>query len=268
MNNLFEGDLVTELNNIAKQISDVQRLTENRFCIYTCLIGDFDEFNEIATTLVGCDSFIITDNKKLHYSNTNSIFIDSIYRSGRRTNRIFKILPHLFFSKYTKSVYYDCNLVLKVSPLEILGLLNSKYDFAIFNHAKRNCLFEEIDECIFWNKDSKTLLNIQREKYESVPKQNGLYLGSVLVRNHNNLSEFSECWWSQYDEFSARDQISLAYTYYKIKINFQIVDISNFGLYFDKVPHIKKNVNEAKLSVYQSLRFKILMFIVNIRKKL
>ena len=264
----FEQDLRLELNNISEKITENQRLSCNKFCVYTCLIGDFDRFTDLTAAIPGRDSYIITDNKSINSSNTNSILISSIYRSSRRTNRIFKILPHLFFSSYSHSVYYDCNLIFKVSPMELLGLLSPKCDLLIFNHNKRNCLFEEIDECIFWNKDSKDLLNVQREKYVVVPKKNGLYLGSVLVRNHNNLALFSEFWWSQYDEFSARDQISLAYTFFSLQINYEILDILDFALYFDKLGHVKKNVNESELSWYQGLRFKVLMIMVNIRKKL
>jgi hypothetical protein len=158
-------------------------------------------------------------------------------------------------------------LTFKINPNKILTLLNPQYDFAIFKHKKRNCLFDEIDECIFWNKDSKSLLNNQRKKYESVPIQNGLYLGSVLVRNHNKIKEFSEFWWSQYDEFSARDQISLAFTFFKVKINFQVLDILKFESYFNKVEHKVKSVNESKLNIYQRFKFKFLMIIIKISKK-
>lgn len=267
MNSLFDNDLNLELKKIKKQISDIQNLSQNKLCIYTCLIGDFDKFNDVKNTPTGFDSFLITDNKIIHDSISKTIIINSIYRSQRRTNRIFKILPHLFFSSYDTSVYFDCNLIYKVNPIKILNLLKPKYDFAIFNHAKRNCLFDEIDECIFWNKDSKAILNTQRINYNLVPKQNGLYLGSVLIRNHNKLKVFSEFWWLQYDKFSARDQISLAFTFFKIKINFDVLNISDFHLFFKKVDHIKKNVNESKLNFVQSLKFKILMFIVELKKK-
>jgi hypothetical protein len=266
MSNLLD-DYGLELNRISTQISNYQKITNNKLCVYTCLFGDFDNFSEIPFTLDGFDSFIITDQEHIHSTNTQSILIDWLYRSERRTNRLFKILPHLFFSSYDISLYYDCNLVFKVSPLEIFSLLCPIHDFAIFNHNKRNCLFDEVDECIFWNKDSKYLLKKQRNEYNNIPRHNGLFLGSVLIRNHNNLIKFSEFWWSQYEKFSARDQISLAYALFTINIQFEVLNFTNFNFYFNKFEHLKKNVNESNINFFQKLKYSFLICLIKIKKQ-
>jgi hypothetical protein len=75
MINLFDDDFIFELNNIKKKISEIQNSTQNKSCVYTCLIGEFDHFSDISQSMIDCDSFIITDNQKLYCNNTNSIII-------------------------------------------------------------------------------------------------------------------------------------------------------------------------------------------------
>ena len=270
MNKLFDKDFNIELLNIKTKIDLIKIKSKNDFCIYTCLIGGMDVFTDIDFPTEGYDSFIITDDSAVECLNSHIILIDIMHRSDRRTNRVFKLLPHLFFSSYNTSLYYDTNLIFKTSPLKFLKSLKLDSNFAIFNHNKRDCLFDEIDECLFWNKDSNKILNTQKNNYvnNSMPRNFGLFLGSVLIRNHNEIKKFSELWWEEYDNFSARDQISLAYTVFKEKLCLEIIDIKFFYVFFNKKQHLKINVNESKLTLIQKIKFKALNVLVKLKNKL
>lgn len=237
-------------------------------CIYTCNIGSFDNLIINNLTDLGFDIFVISDLCHNNLPECVTIFdTKEIYRSKRRTNRVFKILPHLFFPTYKYSIYFDSNLSPKNNIYKLFELIaDSK--FFCFLHNKRNCVYDEIEECKFWNKDSISVLNKQKSLISSfgMPTNFGLFQGSVLVREHNEMIDFSESWHRNYETGSARDQISLAYTIFNLNYMPSTMEYNNLYDFFTKNDHIVFNINESQLTILQKIRMYFLLKIVKIKQ--
>lgn len=261
-------DFTNDLIYVKNQISKVQALSKKNKCIYTCMIGEFDKIPKKIDLSDEYDFFFITDKQNIGILNSNIVYTNLFHRSNRRTNRFFKILPHLIFESYLSSIYIDANLILKVKSKNLFHKLRPKVNFVTFEHNKRKCLYREVEECILWSKDSKDKLLSQKHTYKknNMPINFGLFLGSVLIRNHNEITSFSEFWWDQYEKFSARDQISLAYSSFKLNFKISTIDYKKFEDYFNKIDHLSKEVNESELSFYEKIKFKLLFTLVKLKK--
>lgn len=254
---------------IFKSIS-VQKKSGLDKCIYTCNIGNFD--NLIINNLhnLGFDIFVISDSTLDNIPEYITILnTKEIYRSKRRTNRVFKILPHLFFPTYSYSIYFDSNLSPSINIFSLFDLINNN-NFFCFRHNKRNCVYDEIEECKFWNKD--TTIDLDNQKYfyqaEGMPQKFGLFQGSVLVRKHNEMIHFSEFWYHQYEIGSARDQISLAYTIFKLNYIPETLNYNNLFDFFSKYDHVVINIHESHLNRFQKFRMRFLLILVSLKQSL
>ena len=257
-----------ELINIKKQISKIQTSSKKNKCVYTCMIGGFDKIPKKIDSPDEYDFFYITNQKNIIIKSSNVIYTSFFHRSERRTNRFFKILPHLIFESYSSSIYVDANLILKEKSNILFHKLSDKVNFITFDHNKRKCLYEEVNECILWSKDSKHKLLAQKKTYrkKNMPVNYGLFLGSVLIRNHNEIINFSKFWWNQYEKFSARDQISLAYSSFINNFKINTIEYKNFDKYFYKIEHLSKSVHESELNFYEKIKSKFLFTLVKLKK--
>ena len=262
--------MIKEISILYKEIIEIIRSVqlESKFnkCIYTCIIGNFDNLVFEDLKEAEFDIFVITDTEVENVPEYVKILrISSLYRSKRRTNRVFKILPHLFFSTYKFSIYFDSNLSPNTNVGELFHLIASD-NFLCFSHNKRSCVYNEIDECIFWLKDNSDLLKEQRRRISDagLPKDFGLYQGSVLVRNHNEIRTISEYWHKEYDMGSARDQISLAFSCYMLKFSPRTLDFEIRSNYFSKANHSVNSIHENRLNSVQRFRVSILLLMVRI----
>lgn len=261
MNNI-ESDFIEFIKKAVDNIS-----SKNKHVVYSCVTNNYDKELIIKNKLDGLDYILFKDDKsKLDVPDfVNIIEFDFFFKNPRFTNRVFKILPHLFLKKYNRSLYIDANV-------QVLNLKkffkndDSNFDFILFNHDKRNCLYKEADECIFWGKDDPKKIHAQKDFYKSqgVDKNSGLYMGRVLLRNHNNLKEFSELWWDHLNKFSGRDQISLAFLINTLDIKFKSILKNYFNNYFKVIQH-SKEIHYSNNGFLINLKRNLLMFLVKIK---
>ena len=166
---------------------------------------------------------------------------------------------------YDLSLYFDANVEL----VNIDKYIN-KYsinDFTLFKHNKRDCLYKEAKECIFWNKDKKqNIINqIRNYRNQGYDDNLGLFMGRVLLRKHNKLKSFSNCWWDHLNNFSIRDQISLAFLINTTDLNHKILLSKNFFNFFDVRPH-PKEIHYSN-SWIQTFRQNFLIGLIKIKNK-
>ena len=182
------------------------------------------------------------------------------YRNPRRLAKIFKVLPHLFFSEYEVSIWVDASVIVKGDLTKLL--LDHVYHnlFTCFRHFKRHCLYDEAKECIVREIDDPQIISKQVANYASkgFPKSIGLIWGAVLIRNHNNLKIINvmEEWWNEIDGYSVRDQISFNYIAWKLKLPINYLPFSMLDSpYFAYVGHSKKGNNYTH-DIYSIFRIK------------
>lgn len=201
---------------IVEKISNFQDRTGNDKVIYSAVFGDVDDSSHLnLINLDGWDKILFYSGIQIaQHPSILYVHINFLHRDPRRTNRLFKILPHLFFSQYKFSLYFDLNIQVK-NNINILlrSIVNSNYNLVLFTHNKRNCLYEEAKYIKLLSKDDSSIVNSQLNQYKSLnfPRNMGLFRGGILIRKHNDLVDFSERWWNEYESWSSRDQLSLAY---------------------------------------------------------
>ena len=136
-----------------------------------------------------------------------------LFKDERRNSRAPKILSHLY-SDTEYSIWIDGNLSLLKPPEEIIERYLGEHDFALFQHPKRDCIYDEAIRVAKANLDDPEKIIEQVTRYEKsgYGKHKGLCECGVLIRRHTKkVKEFNNYWWSEYTRGCVRDQISFMY---------------------------------------------------------
>jgi hypothetical protein len=164
------------------------------------------------------------------------------FRSARRNSRVPKILSHQFCdTEY--SIWLDGNIALRVDPVRLVEMWLGDYDFAVFRHPERNCIYEEAINCIGYGADDPEVIERQVRKYanDGYAKNLGLAEANVIIRRHSNhVIEFNNAWWTEYCAHCVRDQISFIYAAKKtgLRINWITPSVFTGNAHFHGVAHL------------------------------
>jgi hypothetical protein len=205
-------------------------------------------------TIPGVDFVFITDDLCSTPDGWQIIKTKFFYRDPRRTAKLFKLLPHLFFKGYEISVWIDANRLLKSDIISLATNSMESNLIAIFAHNKRKDILEEAKECIKRGKDDKSIINNQIKSYmlyEGI-KRWGLYSGSFIIRKHNDekIISLMAKWWKEIELNSVRDQLSLPFVISQSGLKpFIIPGNVNHNDYFETIPHKKSKVYTDKINV-------------------
>lgn len=139
-------------------------------------------------------------------------FADS---DARRLARHHKTLSHELFPDATFTIWHDGNLRLRVDPWKLVDThLREGVDLASFKHRDRECVYEELEACIRFDKDDPARMRAQIERYRQAgyPARNGLAETGIVVRRHGHpIRELNQAWWREIENGSVRDQLSFDY---------------------------------------------------------
>ncbi len=150
----------------------------------------------------------------------------------RRSNRYYKLHPHLFLKEYEYSVYIDTAIIVIKSPALLLQQELQDGKMLVFDHNQttfdaRNCIYKEYEALLQIRdkhgntKDDPVIMTKQIEMFraDGYPENNGLIKGGVLVRKHNEeeVIRIMEQWWWFVENLSTRDQLSFNYIAWKNK---------------------------------------------------
>ena len=221
----------------------------NKNCVYTCITGDYDTLKNLNYRDNNFDYICFTNNREI-----TSDFWDVIYISENLDNltlaRKIKILGHERLEKYDLTIWLDGAIQLR-KPLstfldECCDL--NEYDMIGFKHSDRDCIYDEMDACVYFYKEtienvSRLTKLLEKEKY---PKHNGLIESTVLVRkNKADVKKLMKLWFEMVSKYSRRDQLSFDYCLWKNPINIKMLNMNVFDNdYFVHVGH--KNVSFSK----------------------
>ena len=180
----------------------------------------------------------ITENSIWKQHKNLDFTIDKQYK-GRRNAKIYKILPNLFLPEYDYYFWADSTHEVIVDPHHVVNNIINNSDIALFKHPQRNCVYDEANELINLNYDHINLIQEQKKYYElnNYPKNNGLYeLPCSIRKNTEVINRMNLMWWEIICKYSSRDQISLPYVLYKLKINPYILKgCANCGFYGNNI---------------------------------
>lgn len=210
----------------------------NRIVVYTAIFGNYSALIE-QPKFDNVDYVCFTDQPLKSKSWKVVVMEKNPFGDDHtRNNRYFKLLPHLHFPEYVYSVYIDANFIMKKNPQSLVyDCLTEDISMACFDHAKavrdpRNCIYKEFDAImelakVKAPKDDPEIMKAQIDflRSNNYPENNGLIVGGVLVRRHNDplMKKVSEGWWDFVKNRSKRDQLSFNYVAWKNNFRYNVI---------------------------------------------
>jgi len=200
-----------------ESLDQIDNALSKRFVIYTAIFGLYDELIEPNFTDEIFDFVCFTDRDDLHSDCWKVIKVSQKIKAATLANRMYKMLPHKFLSKYEASIYIDANIEILKNPIDIFLSSLSESAFAFPSHFLRSCIYDE----------ANTLLRSGRLKYFEALKQMICYRRSgfisqvkmgehnILFRDHSKTAVIMESWWREYLKYPSRDQLSLAFVLWR-----------------------------------------------------
>jgi len=189
--------------------------SQKKIALYTAIVGKYDSIKLPEKLDPRIDYFLFTDTpapetgiwqiRPITYHDSDPV----------RTARYIKTHPHTLLSDYDIAIWLDANVMI-VEEISVLidRFISSEQAVGAIPHPYRDTITEEYHACKKLNKDDVRALKRQLDFYkmEGFETSSLLESGLIFLDLKNPLTEdFLNCWWSQIDTFSRRDQISLPY---------------------------------------------------------
>ena len=230
--------------------------------IYTSLIGQNEGLN--IQPYINKSAFrhvCITDNENIKSDEWEIIYIKPLLSTDpQRSQRNFKIRPHLIFPDYKYSLYLDNTILFKCKVEEFLNYINSIFNikandpfFILPYHSYRENLISEFIACFQAKLDYDYKFYEQLSDYirlDSEALKLKPYWCGILVRNHmhKNVIHMSEIWFANVLKYSKRDQLSIIHSGLQsgLKINAFEIDIFSSKFHQWPVAKIKRKFRETK----------------------
>ncbi len=232
----------------------------NNKVVYTSIVGNYDSIKEPRYRMPEWDYIC--------FSNTIPQREGSIWKirpitfqhiDNSRLSRYPKINPHLVLKEYEYSLWIDANIEFLDNSVEqrINGLIKDDIFLSLIPHPDRNCIYEEAQICINNGLDSRRKIEQQIKflKGEKYPENNGMFENGLIFRRHNEqlICSMNADWWSLYQRYSKRDQLSLGYILWKKNIN--CVPFVPDGTNVRNMPSISYVIHKS--TFWQSTKIKI-----------
>jgi hypothetical protein len=191
-------------------------LQNERACVYTCLIGDYEQLTEQPCATGSKVPFIcLTDKPHLASGSWTIRYVKPVFPSDPvRSQRHTKILPHLYLTDYQRSLYIDNTVQLIQPPEEFLDHYKERQTSLFLTIPFEKSVLEEFLEVARGNFDEPARIWEQLNHYlldaADVLAQKPFFSG-ILMRRHGGeaIRTLLEIWASHIMRNSRRDQLSL-----------------------------------------------------------
>lgn len=211
--------------------------------VYTCVFGNTDPLHEPLET--GGARFICFTDQPIK-SDKWEIVKTKYQSTPTRAARLMKAMSHRSVASEW-ALWLDANFTLMVNPYSLL----EHGEFVRFIHRDRKRISEEANEIIKLGKAKKATIQTQLATYQSDGfdtqdnKQKELSCNSAVLRRHTPaIIELNEFWAKQLSTFSLRDQMSLDYCAWKLKVPMQAWPGNHADNPYFKYTHYKRPVND------------------------
>lgn len=196
-------------------------LEMGRMVVYTCITAGYDEVQS-APRIDNLEFVLVTDLAPQRAEGWNIRPLPAGAGTGALANRFIKMHPEQLFQDYDISIYVDGNVKVSGDIAPIARSAMESGDIALFEHPFRRCLYLEAQECAAIGYDWCWTINRQMRRYreDGYPVSHGLYEANVIVRRHHSpgVRKLMAAWWSEYTNGVRRDQLSLSYLSWKLKV--------------------------------------------------
>jgi GT2 family glycosyltransferase len=196
--------------------------------VYTAITGRRDTLKEPLYVPPGWKFVCFTDTPTIQSSNweIRPIVWSSPDDDHTRTARWHKVNAHKLFPQNDISIWTDASVQATGDWRHLLWYVGS-FGLATYKHYKRDCLYAEGVECARLGLDDPGLIQTQLVRYraEGYPERNGLFETTILLRRHNDpqMVKFAQLWWNEIMNGSRRDQISVNYAVWRLKLRSGVI---------------------------------------------
>jgi hypothetical protein len=206
----------------------------NKFCVYTVLIGEYEQLNEQPiSSQSGIDFICFSDNKNLTSQTWDIRYVAPIFpMDSVRSARWVKICPHRLLREYDISLYIDNSIILKKTPEDIYHdlMADDEIEMVFLKHSFRETVLDEFIAVIQLQYDNINAILEQLNAYSLVYPDvlnEKPFSNNFILRRHNNYQviQFMEEWMAHVFRYSRRDQLSLNYCLRNKKLNLRAIDI-------------------------------------------
>jgi hypothetical protein len=195
-----------------------KKMQSKKKLLYTVLVGDYDQLNEVGEKLPGWDYLCFTDNPEA-VSDTweirlleNPLNLDPV-----RLSRRYKINNHLIDSDYDLSVYVDASFRIRGNLDCFLNhAMVKENSLSMLLHPFHHSLSQEFEACIALGKDTEEILRSQYDHYvnkKGFVDDHPHVAGGLIVRQARDpqVASLMEKWFEQLIKWSKRDQVAFNY---------------------------------------------------------
>ena len=153
-------------------------------CVYTVIIGDYDEPKPIPVHTPGYDYILFTDNDRIVAPGWQ-VRIVARCDNPQRKQREIKILSHKYLPEYDFTIYVDGSTIIR---RDIGHLVKTCFrgGMLLKQHPNRTCVYQEGAKVIELNKapiESVERL-LQSYRAEGIPENIGMYETGILLREN------------------------------------------------------------------------------------
>ena len=236
---------------------------KKRFCIYTAIVGDYDEIRQPLVVDDDFDYYLFSDNIKpqrigvwevrpIGYENLNQTKIA----------RYVKTHPELFVKDYDASVWIDSSILIQTDFVyqRVRLLFKENVLVSSMAHPDWTCTYQEMLHIMYlgWETERVTLAWGHFLRKEAFPREMGTFETGILYRVHldSRVEAMDKRWWNCIDQYSRRDQFSFRYCLWKDNVGIQAflpdgysIKDNPYFMFFKHKNNYSKNVN-----VYQKTK--------------
>lgn len=223
------------------------KLTQNKKCVYTAVIGDYDSISPTKFKKIDdWDYICFTDNLNMKSDFWRVVYINNDNVDGYVKNiklaRYFKTNFHEYLSSYDYILWIDARISAIKNMNNYLSELADN-DILFLKHPQANSINDEFKRVLSGKIETLEMVNKLKEKYakEGYNYDNGLISSGILMfRNNEKVVEFFRDWWNEIEHNSHRDQLSANYVIWKHKdLKYKIIS-GAIGKYFIQLPRNTK----------------------------
>jgi hypothetical protein len=212
-------------------------------CVYTSLIGRYEALNEQAVAARSRFRFIcLTDDPELASTSWECRLVRPAFAMDPiRSQRAFKMLPHVHLPEFDRSIYIDNSIVLTEPPEAIWPLLPQGAGLAMPRHSFRATVLDEFLEVVQLGMEDAGRIFEQLNHYALVcPEvlQQAPWWSAIMLRDHGNrqVQQAMETWFAQVLRYARRDQLSINLALHEAGLQPAVLAIDNHQSWFHRWP--------------------------------
>jgi len=201
-----------------------------KIAIYTAIFGAHDELKP-QPACPGVDYVCFTDDASLASGRWQVEAAPPRHEHPRLAAKWFRTHPHVALAGYRHTIWIDGSFRLKSDSFadDVLRHLGPS-GFALLEHPRGTDLRREVNVSERLLKYDGQPVRRQLEHYlhEGLPVNHGLWATGLLVRDNENerIRQLDEMWMEENVRWTYQDQISLAYLFWRLGIDPDVIPLT------------------------------------------